>query len=377
MSDGTLVFTDAALARRYFAKIERVLGAFARIAEDRGAGDGPGSAGRADHESEIVTDHLERLANSFKALAYKHVLTGRVEHRLPAVFEIDRRDSGFPVFREFMQLENDVDLIDEMLLDLPAPASLKGEMIDHMLKYRRLPRDLQFAMAQRFYFQALKAGDLFLARNTPALQYVSTRPPHGHRRYIVDWAVYDTQRNLPDIYMMVLDESADRPLHEDDAYATRLGEAMLNQSLSSLKLVTIASGIDNDFPTVHPKSLKRIHVGPLYSNTFTEHSNELQAILSDHADEPGYDWVLAWTVESLASKGIEYVRTGLFGQVQKEIYQVDGHSMETFEAGSSAVERYMVLPLEAYQTLQDFGGQRFADVHKFVVGADGEMVTHT
>jgi len=152
---------------------------------------------------------------------------------------------------------------------------------------------------------------------------------------------------------------------------------MLNQSLSSLKLVTIATGIDQDFPTVHPKSLKRIHVGPLYSNTFTEHSSELQEILTDHADEPGYDWVLAWTVESLASKGIEYVRTGLFGQVQKEIYQVDGHTLDTFEAGSSAVQRYMVLPLEAYQTLQDYGPERFADVHKFVVGPDGEVMTNT
>ena len=33
MSDGTLVFTDGALVRRYFAKIERVLGAFGRIAD--------------------------------------------------------------------------------------------------------------------------------------------------------------------------------------------------------------------------------------------------------------------------------------------------------------------------------------------------------
>lgn len=377
MSDGTLVFTEDALTRRYFAKIERVLGAFGRIAEDKGTGAGSTSGGHADQESEIVADHLERLANSFKALAYKYVLTGRVEHRLPAPFEIDRSDSGFPVFREFLQLENDVDLLDEMLFDLPPRAKLKGEMIEHVLKYRRLPRDLQFAMAQRYYFEALKAGPLFLARNTPALQYLSTRPPHGHRRYIVDWAVYDTQRNLPDIYVMVLDESADKPLHEDDAYATKLGEAMLNQSLSSLKLVTIATGIDKDFPTVHPKSLKRIHVGPLYSNTFTDHSSELQEILTDHADEPGYDWVLAWTVESLASKGIEYVRTGLFGQVQKEIYQVDGHSLETFEAGSSSVERYMVLPLEAYQTLMDYGAERFADVHKFVVGPDGEVMTNT
>jgi len=377
MSDRTLVFTEEALVGRYFAKIERVLGAFGRIAEEKGAGAGSKSGGRADQESEIIVDHLEHLANSFKALAYKHILTGRVEHRLPTQFEIDRRDSGFPVFREFLQLENDVDLIDEMLLDLPGRAKLKREMVDHVLKYRRPPRDLQFAMAQRHYFEALKQGDLFLARNTPALQFISTRPPHGHRRYIVDWAVYDTQRNLPDIYVMVLDESADRPLHEDDAYATKLGEAMLNQSLSSLKLVTIATGLDNDFPTVHPKSLKRIHVGPLYSNTFTDHSSELQDILTDHADEPGYDWVLAWTVESLASKGIEYVRTGLFGQVQKEIYQVDGHAMDTFEAGSSSVERYMILPLEAYQTLQDQGGQRFAGVHKFVVGADGEVMTHS
>ena len=264
MTHHTLELTDGALARRYFAKLGRIFDCLDRIASDKVPG-----AEHADHESEIVADHLSRLANSFRALSYKHILAGRIEHRLPSDFEIDTSDSGFPVFREFLQLENDVDLVDEVLFDLPERAKLKQEMVDHVLKYRALPRDLQFAMAQRHYFEVLKQGDLFLARNTPALQFIAERPPHGHRRYVVDWAVYDTQRNLPDIYIMVLDDSADRPLHEDDGYATRLGEAILKQSISTLKLVTIASGIDKDFPTVHPKSLKRIHVGPLYSNTFT------------------------------------------------------------------------------------------------------------
>ena len=37
----------------------------------------------------------------------------------------------------------------------------------------------------------------------------------------------------------------------------------------------------------------------------------------------------------------------------------------------------MIMPVEAYTTLQESGGNSFAGVHKFVVGAEGEVVTHT
>ena len=371
MSESTFEFSDYALTRRYFAKVQRIFAMLGRIAAE-GL---PGSEAER-YEEEIVARYLGGLSNSFAALSAKYIMTGRVDHRLPHLLEIDIRDSGFPVFREFMQIENDLDLVPEVLFDLPDGVKLRREMMNHILRFRTLPRDLQFAMSRRLYFERIKDGNLFLARNPLKLQFVSSRPPHGHRRYIAHWAVYDTQRNLPDIYIMVLDDSGERPLHEDETYATALEDAVLKQAVSTLKLVTIASGIDTDFPTIHPKSLKRIHAGPLYSNAFTRHSKAIGKILGEHAAVSGDDWVFGWTVETLASKSVEYVRSGLFGRVQKEIYEVDRHELEAFEAGSTAVEKFMILPLAAYQTLADMKDTPFDGVRKYVVGAGGEVVAH-
>ena len=371
MSDSTFEFTDYALTRRYFAKTQKIFATLGRIAAE-GL---PGGEAEA-YEQDIVAQYLSGLSNSFAALSAKYTMTGRVEHRLPNPFEIDIRDSGFPVFREFMQIENDLDLVPEMLFDLPDGLKLRREMINHILQFRTMPRDLQFAMSRRLYFERIKDGNLFLARNPFKLQFVSSRPPHGHRRYIAHWAVYDTQRNLPDIYIMVFDDSAQEALHEDDHYADSLSDAALKQAVSTLKLVTIAGGIDADFPTIHPKSLKRIHAGPLYSNAFTRHSKTIGSILGEHSAVPGRDWVFAWTVETLASKSVEYVRSGLFGRVQKEIYEVDRHGLDAFEAGSTAVEKFMILPLEAYQTLADMKDTPFDGVRKYVVGTNGEVVAH-
>ncbi len=274
MPEARLEFTENGLCRAYFAKFSWLM----ELVRDIAGKEAPGSTGGTlgELETEIVENYLKLLASSFEALSIKYLLTGLVHNKLPANLEIDQTDSGFPVFREMMALGEDGKQAQARLLDLPDKATLKGDMIDHVLKYKTMPRDLQFAMSQRVYHETLLERPLFYARNELKL-----RPLEADRddvlRYLAYWAVYDSQRNLPNIYLMVLDSSHSAPLASEHDLRRRVVDHLLAQSLSSLKLVTIATGFDKDFPELHPKLIKRIHVGPMYANRFTKHGDVILA----------------------------------------------------------------------------------------------------
>ena len=51
------------------------------------------------------------------------------------------------------------------------------------------------------------------------------------------------------------------------------------QSVGGLKLLTIATGFDKDFADLHPKRLRRIILGPMYSASFTLQSGPISKVL--------------------------------------------------------------------------------------------------
>ena len=66
------------------------------------------------------------------------------------------------------------------------------------------------------------------------------------------------------------------------------GEArahLLAQSVAGLQLVTIARGFDRDFDTLHPRRLRRLTLGPVYSRGFTLQEGPIRQVLEDAKDE--------------------------------------------------------------------------------------------
>ena len=362
---------DAAATRRYFAKFERIIGHLRQVhALTPDARDAD-----AEVRVAVIEGYLTRLARTFEALACKHLMAKHVSGALPHELEIDRTDSGFPVHRELLQMANDLAQAPQRLQDLPPPDVLKRAMVRHILRDRTPPRQLQFAMSQRIYVQALAEGEIFLAQ-TPAeaVPLAGERP--GRRRYLVHWAVFDSLENLPMIYLMVVDDTGDTPLPQDARRWPRARSHLLAQSNSSLKIVTIASGFDRDFEDLHPKQLRRIHVGPMYSHAYTEQKGPLRDILAEAAGKPGLDWALAWTVESLVSKETSWRHRGLFGTVEHEVYALDHFALGAHDAGASAVDRALILPQRPYQVLVDRDPPGLRGVRKFVVGDNGEVFTY-
>src|SRR5690606_6480195 len=62
--------------------------------------------------------------------------------------------------------------------------------------------------------------------------------------------------------------------------ASRFDDFALKNSAYSLSPVTIATNLDRDFPTLHPKQLRRIVLGPFHSAGITENNETISEILS-------------------------------------------------------------------------------------------------
>ena len=175
---------------------------------------------------------------------------------------------------------------------------------------------------------------------------------------------------------MVLEDSAKRfaenTLLDDQDALKELKTTILNQSLSSLKMVTIAMNIDKDFEHLHPLSLKRIYIGPMYSNRYTHHNDNIQRVLKNASE--GNDWVFVWTMETLMSQGTKTIKKGLFGEQLLQVYYVDKHNHESFKSGSTETEYHMVLPYESYQCLHEDPSNPLHGIFIKVVDKDGRIL---
>ena len=365
---------EAHETRRYFAKFERIISHLQGVAENVIS-----ENTALESEIPVLKEYLEALSGTFTALSYKYLLAGRVSDMLPSLLNIDRQDSGFPIYQELLQMANDAMQADKHLRSLPAMRELKLEMVNHILREQSSPTNLQFAASQRQYYEELARGTLFWARNDPRLAWMGN-VADNRRLYRLHWAVYDSQQNFPLIYILDLEDSGKWPLAKDERRWPRVQSHLTAQSSASLKLVTIARGFDRDFDDLHPKRLRRFFLGPMYSHTFTQQSGPLRDVLAEAAGRPGEDWALAWTTETLVASGSEFESAGFFSSVERQIYQLDPLSAlnpaSQDMAGHTHQQRSLILPQRPYQILEERDPPGFANIRKYVVSPSGKILSY-
>jgi hypothetical protein len=356
---------DARVARRYFAKFERITRHLARVAAAMQA---EGRIGKAD--TAVIGRYVAGIAATFRALGHKYLFTGREGlGRLT----IDRVESGFPVFAELLAMASDAAQAGRHLGNTPSEPELRDEMVREIVGELRVPTRLQYALAQRLYYEALAAGGLFWARNDPVALWQGDLEG-GRRRYLLHWAVYDSQLNLPVIYLMDVEDSGRVALPRDQRRWPEVETHLMAQAVAGLKLVTIASGFDRDFNDLHPKRLRRLFLGPMYSSAFTLQSGPLREVLAEARAPEGEDWALAWTVEELVSERAERERAGWFGSVERQVFALDPFAGRGAETGATRIDRFLILPERPFQVLAEKKPTGFAGVRKFVVGAAGRVL---
>lgn len=363
-----LALDDTFAARRYFAKFGTLTARLARVAAEMEA---RGDLSRED--AGILSAYVARIGATFHVLSMKYLMAGRDTGAALGSLTIDKVESGFPVHAELLTLANDTIQADRHIAALPRREELIDSMIRQIVGDLEIPTRLQFALSQRLYYESLLSEPLFYAQNDP--QAIFHGEAGRRRRYMLHWAVYDSQVNLPVIYLMQVEDSGRRALPADAARWAEVQAHLVAQSLGGLKLLTIAQGFDRDFDDLHPKRLRRFHVGPMYSSAFTLQTGPLREVLEEaHAPE-GEDWALAWTEEELESERVEEERAGWFGTVEREIFALDPFSGRGVDTGATRTERAIILPERAYQILADKRPPGFRSVRKFVVGQGGRVLS--
>lgn len=361
---------DALAARRYFAKFDRILDHLDAVAELAVSSD------RLEQvERNVLRGYLQALTATFEALSNKYLMSGRVSSLLPKSLSIDTTDSGFPVYAELLQMANDAHQVDQHLGAMPAAAELKKDMVRHILNELDVPLKLQFALSQRLYYESLAKGGLYWAQNDPQVVWTGNQGEE-RRHYVIHWATYDSQVNIPTVYLMLLEDTGATALPRDGKRWPQVQAHLMAQSVSALKMVTIAQGFDRDFDDLHPKLFRRIHVGPMYSDTYTNQSGPLAGILADAKGGPGTDWALAWTVETLLSERVETEPKGFFSTVEREIFKLNHFGQTEEETGATEVRRSLILPQAPYQVLAERDPPGFRGVRKFVVSEAGQILSY-
>ena len=363
--------SDTFAARRYFRKFDQITDHLGRVAAVMA------SERQLTHTDVGVIGHyVTALRRSFEALSMKYLMTGRDTGTFFGSLAFDAHESGFPVFRELMTMANDALQAERHLSAMMSEADLKSEMIRAIVGDLDIPTKLQFSLSQRLYYEELFTGRLFWAQNDPEAIWLGNSGDEERRSYLVHWAVYDSQVNLPTIYLLEIEDTGKTALPKDQRRWPQVQSHLMAQAVAGLKLLTIAQGFDKDFDDLHPKRLRRIHVGPMYSSAYTHQAGPIRQVLEDARAPEGQDWTLAWTVEELESERVEQSRKGWFGKVDREIFALDPFSGCGADTGATRTERAVILPERPYQVLAEMDPPGFRDVRKFVVGAGGRVLSY-
>ncbi|AUH65836.1 hypothetical protein [Paracoccus zhejiangensis] len=326
-------------------------------------------------ETEVIDGYLGALKASMDALAMKYLVAGRIEGPLQRHLTIDIHESGFPVWQEIAQTAADAAQAQAELARTPDAAAIKDDMVREIVGRQTIPTRLQYALSQRYYYEALATGGLFWPQMHPQGFWLSGHDS-SRRRWLLHWAVYDSQLNVPILYLMDVDDTGRRALTDDPKRWPEVRAHLLAQSVSGLQLLTIAQGFDRDFETLHPHRLRRITLGPAYSSGYTVQEGPIREVLDSAAAPAGEDWALAMTVEDLQAERAVMESTGFFGVTERQIFKLDPLNQYGAGQGATSATRLLVLPARPYQALATLDPPGFRNIRKYVPGPDGRVTSY-
>lgn len=353
---------EAQAADRYFSAMGAALSGLGLYLAGERNGD-PAMA-------EAVAEHLARLQRSFSCWRNR---LGFAE-----TFKINRAESGFPVFQNVLELDNDRKGAEDRLAGIPDAPALRAEMADFILRRKGFPAALQRAMAERLYLEDARLGQSFGPFTLAKTVRVAVNPKTMRPAYIVQWASFDGSANLPLVYLLTVEDSSpgligeivdagkgelragvEIPLPVDGLlnpeFAHRFDDFTEKNSAYGLSPVTIATNLARDFPALHPKRLKRFVLGPFFGAGLTENNPTVTEVLAK-IRRAETAWLLTWTVQEVFSVGEVPGRQGFFSsEPSVEKFHIETDDLEAARQGVSAYEKHALVPHEAYQALYASG----------------------
>ena len=316
----------------------------------------------------VLAEYIDRLNHSFTAWENRISFAER--------FRINQAESGYPLFRNVLDLDNDAKTAEKQLAEMPPADTIRQDMVDYILLKKKFPSALQKAMAKRLYLEEVSKGEVFQPFILPKTIKVSVNSKTKRPFYVVHWGAFDGSSNLPLVYIAVIEDSTkelSRLLMNGDNLKKDLDipfpiDGLLNPDLAhqfddfceknsgyGLTLATIADNMDRDFEHLHPVQIRRIVMGPFYSAGVTSHGRIVENILANVTREENA-WMLTWTVQELFSISETPAKWGLWGSTPaKQTYHIETDDLEAVQQGVSTYQRHALIPHEAYQAIYASG----------------------
>lgn len=373
------------VAKRYFTSMKGALSGLNVFMQDTSS-----TAHRHPLVAQVAAEYIALLKNNFASWENRVAFTKG--------FRINQAESGFPLFQNVLELQNDRQHAAQTLSALPDAESLRHEMADFILRQKKFPHELQRDLAERLYLEAVQGGEVFKQHNLPKTIRLSVNPKNGRPFYVVQWAAYDGSSHMPMVYMATIEDSSERivkALVRPDGQLSKRNapalpvDGLLNGELAhrfddfaernssySLTPTTIATNLDKDFDHLHPKQLRRIVLGPFWTEGVTQNNPVISDILG-RVVKAENAWLLSWTVQEVFSKSETPAKRGIWSSSPaRENYHIETNDLEATRQGVSAYEKHALVPHDAYQALYASGeARKVFDGFKVHVIADGQVIS--
>jgi hypothetical protein len=335
---------------RYFNILSKAWTLLLRLYEKRGSAD--------TFEARAIEQSLERLLFTVKVLRmkYSHSPAGR------RLLWVDLSESGFPNAQDMSNLSVDFIKRETRLRDLPPASRLKQLALDHMMNVQTEPADLLWQLSERSYLEMLEDTKLFLPFNMVAND-IAIRPSKNKREfrsYSCWWSCYDFRTNRPYIHLLTFDQDKDeRPLEKGGPNQLQFLEVMEAEGSRVPDVGILAMAIDSALETIHPKILKRIGLGPLYTSMLLQ--QELKQQSDDDTTKPRVllellgnyaqadDVILCFTDEIVFSKQQRITPTSHV----REVFYLPDDDPESYARRASVVHKYVLMPHSVSQHLTE------------------------
>lgn len=300
------------------------------------------------YEVEIIRKFAMLFLSTLRSLGLKYLYEETDRMR------IDLTDSGFPNYLEIRKMIADVDLAKKGQLSGQEAESLRRMLLDKLIAGEDTPTKILKELALNQYQSTIRKEELFGEFVPGILKKLKIQDNARHAgRYLCSWASYDSVTNRPYVYVLVFDSEPDesgnfpRDVEKDRGFVDMIRKATHNTA----PLKVVAMDIDNAYPHVHPKVLKRIDIGPIISEYERSEDATSQAI---RAQCRRGDFLMNVTTEIVFSVGQKDVSKGPFTKKElREIFQIDETNKDCMERMVSEVQRYMFVTHPVLQYVND------------------------
>ena len=217
----------------------------------------------ASEEHRIVLFYLRKLYKTFNLLRKKYLFHATDRLR------IDKSDSGFANFYEISLLESGLQTHSEESVRKVTGYALKEKIVSSLVSNNPVSKELLAELAQWQYLNGLRRDDLFLFFNAGTLVFRGQAPTEK-RKFFYHWSCYDKSTNRPYIYLLDFEQDSEAPylLENKEAFDQFL-QVIRSEGMRAPAAGLVAMAIDQRLEHIHPKMLKRICLGPIYSPSFS------------------------------------------------------------------------------------------------------------